>query len=248
MKALVLDGISRDFGGLRALDNINLTVEMGERRGIIGPNGAGKTTLFHLISGVLTPSMGNIYLFGKNITQVPAYKRPSLGLGRTFQITKLFPKLSVLQNVLLGVVARDNARFSLARPAIFYPHLFTSAQRLLDMWDLWDKRDMRASSLGYGEQRQIEIILALAANPKVLLLDEPTAGLTASESKSVCSMVEALPRDITMLIIEHDIDSASKMVDRATVLNMGRVIADSSWQELRNDSEIQDIYLGVQRP
>jgi branched-chain amino acid transport system ATP-binding protein len=246
MKALVMENVSKNFGGIQALLDINLSIAVGERWGLIGPNGAGKTTLFHLISGVLPLSQGSISLFGVDITRMPSYKRPSLGLGRTYQITQLFSKLTVLGNVLMGLMAPDPARFSLLRPITSYPHLIARRQELLEMWGLWEKRDVPVCDLSYGEQRQLEIILALAPKPKLLLLDEPTAGLAAAETEAVCSMIQALPGNITMFIIEHDMDTASKLVDQVTVLNMGKMLAEGSWEQIRTNRQVQDIYLGAQ--
>ena len=246
MKALVVEHAYKNFGGIQALYDVNLSIDLGERRCLIGPNGAGKTTLFHVISGAIAPSQGSVLLFDVDITRMSPYKRPSLGLGRTYQITLLFPRLTVLENLLMGVMASDRAKFSLLRPTNSYQHLFDRRREVLEIWGLWEKRDVPVCDLSYGEQRQLEIILALAPEPKLLLLDEPTAGLAAAETEAVCSMIQALPRDVTLLIIEHDMDIACKLADQVTVLNMGKILAEGSWEQMRKNREVQAIYLGVQ--
>jgi branched-chain amino acid transport system ATP-binding protein len=244
MKALSVNDVTMNFGGLQALHKVKLTLDVGQRHGLIGPNGAGKTTLLHLISGVLSPSQGRISLFGVDITRMAPYKRAMLGLGRTYQITQLFPKLTVQDSVLMGVMASDSSKISLLRPISSYPRLIDRRAELLNEWRLWEKRDMLVCDLSYGEQRQLEIILALAIKPRLLLLDEPTAGLAAAERELVCSMVCSLPKDITMLIIEHDMDTAPKLVDSLTVLSWGEVIAEGTWEQIRINPKVQDIYLG----
>jgi branched-chain amino acid transport system ATP-binding protein len=246
MVALSVHRLSKKFGGIQALLDVSLSIQPGERRGIIGPNGAGKTTLFHIISGAIHPSSGGVFLFGADITHMPSYKRAAMGLGRTFQITSLFPGLTVLDNILLAVMAPDSAKLFLPRPIGAYPRLLARAEELLYTWRLSERRGIPVDSLSHGEQRQLEIILALASMPKLLLLDEPTAGLSPAETETVCSMLRSLPMDITMLIIEHDMDAASRLVDQVTVLNMGEVIAEGSWEQVRMNSRVKEIYLGTQ--
>jgi len=247
MKALQVEKVSKNFGGIRAINGIDLTIEIGERRGIIGPNGAGKTTLFNLISGLTQVSSGSISLFGTDISHMPARKRQGLGLGRTFQITELFPRLTVFNNVLLGALSLDSARFSLLRSIRSYKRLLADGQELLSRWGLWEKRDMAVSSLSYGERRQLELVVALASKPRFLLLDEPTAGLGTAETQAMCSMIQALGKEITLLIIEHDINAAIQLSEKATVLNFGEIIAEGSWDQIRGDSHVWEIYLGLKR-
>ena len=244
--ALAVDDLTRDFGGLRALDRVSLEVGEGERRVILGPNGAGKTTLFNLVTGLLEPTAGRIRLLGRDVTGLRAHARARLGLGRTFQITTLFPKLSVLDNVLLAVQGIDPARFALHRPRTGYPRLRARAERLLEDWGLADRRAVPARSLSYGEQRQVELILALATQPRVLLLDEPTAGLSPAETASVAALIEHFPRDVTILLIEHDMDVALELADRVTVLHQGRVLAEGTTDEMRKDARVTEIYLGAE--
>jgi branched-chain amino acid transport system ATP-binding protein len=242
--ALGVDRLTHDFGGLRALDDVTLAVGGGERRVILGPNGAGKTTLFNMITGLLSPLTGTIQLFGDDVTTLSPYRRARLGLGRTFQINTLFPRLTVLESVLLAVQGADAARFSLWRPRSVYRHLERRAQDLLAEWNLADRRDVPTRELSYGEQRQVELLLALAGRPRVLLLDEPTAGLSAVETAAVVGMIQRFPRDVTVLLIEHDMDVALTLAERVTVMHQGRVLADGTRDEVRADARVTEIYLG----
>jgi branched-chain amino acid transport system ATP-binding protein len=243
--ALAVSGLTHDFGGLRALNHVTLEVGAGERLVILGPNGAGKTTLFNIITGLLQPSAGRIRLFEHDVTALPPHRRARLGLARTFQITTLFPALTVLESVLLAVQGADRARFALLRPQTAFPQLFARAEALLDEWGLAERRAVPTRLLSYGEQRQVELILALAARPRVLLLDEPTAGLSPAETTSVAAMIRRFPRDVTILLIEHDMDVALALADRVTVLHQGDVLAQGSAEAIRRDPRVAEIYLGV---
>jgi branched-chain amino acid transport system ATP-binding protein len=242
--ALAVDRLAHQFGGLRALDDVSLQVAAGERLVILGPNGAGKTTLFNLVTGLLRPTAGRIRLFEQDVTALAPYRRARLGLGRTFQITTLFPRLTVLDNVLLAVQGADGARFTLHRPLASFPRIYAQAESLLATWGLTDRRDVPAQRLSYGEQRQVELLLALAGSPRVLLLDEPTAGLSPAETASVAAMVRRFPRDLTLLLIEHDMDVALELADRVVVLHQGRVLAEGDRDEIRRDARVAEIYLG----
>jgi len=242
--SLLIDGLSKNFGGLQALHDLSLEIRPGERRAIIGPNGAGKTTLFNLIGGQLSPSSGRIFLFGREVTKLPPFRRAALGLARTFQITTLFPNLTVMENMLLAVQALDGVRFVLYRPLTTYPHLLSQARSLLEQWQLWQKRHALVRQLSYGEQRQLEILLALASMPRVLLLDEPTAGLSAAETQQVVAMIQHLDPSITVLLIEHDMDVAFQVAQHITVLHQGRLLADGSAAAVRQDPRVAEIYLG----
>ena len=245
MTALEVDKLSHSFGGLTALSDVNLAVAPGERLAIIGPNGAGKTTLFNIITGILGPSAGRIRLFGRDVTRLPTHRRAQLGLARTFQITTLFPRLTVLDSVLLAVQGLDPVRFTLHRRRAAYGHLLERAESLLADWGLADRARQVTGQLSYGEQRQVELILALAGAPKVLLLDEPTAGLSPAETASVAEMIGRFSRDTTILLIEHDMDVALDLVDRVTVLYQGRVLASGSKDEIRRHPEVAAVYLGT---
>ena len=239
--ALRLDGVTKDFGGLRAVDGIALSVRPGERRALIGPNGAGKTTLFNLISGALPVTAGTITLFGRDVTNTPTYARAAQGLARTFQITNLFPDLTVLQNCLLAVQALTPTRFSMLRPVGAYGSLHARARATLESVGLEGVGDALVKNLSHGEQRQLEIALALAGRPRVLLLDEPTAGLSSAESRLMAGLDPA----ITVLMIEHDMDIALELSPHVTVLHYGRVIADGPRAEVRRDPQVREIYLGA---
>jgi branched-chain amino acid transport system ATP-binding protein len=242
--ALTLDNVSKHFGGLRAVDGVALAVRPGERRALIGPNGAGKTTLFNLISGALPVSSGRITLFGRDVTSAPAHHRAAQGLARTFQITNLFPDLTVLDNTQLAVQAHTAHRFSMLRPVRTFADLQGRARAILDSVGLASVAGAMVRNLSHGEQRQLEIALALAGRPRVLLLDEPTAGLSPAESRLMAGLLARLDPAITVLMIEHDMDIALELSPHVTVLHYGSVIADGSRDEVRADPQVREIYLG----
>jgi branched-chain amino acid transport system ATP-binding protein len=246
MKALRVDRLGHRFGGLRALDDICLDVEVGERLVILGPNGAGKTTFFNLLTGIYLPTAGHIHLFDRDVTHLAPHRRAQLGLGRTFQITTLFPRLSVRESVLLAVQGRNNSPFGFIRPRRALQHLTERAEALLARWGLSERGAARTHELSYGEKRQLELLLALAAEPRVLLLDEPTAGLSPAEAASVATMIRRFPRDVTILLIEHDMDIALDLAERVTVFHNGRVLATGTSHEIRQDPRVAEIYLGVE--
>ena len=217
----------------------------GERRALIGPNGAGKTTLFNLIAGVLPASSGRITLFGADVTRVAQHRRAALGLARTYQITNLFPTLTVAQNVLLAAQAHTPARFAMLRPVSRFTDLHARAHEALAAVGLEDRAGSPVRQLSHGEQRQLEIGLALAGEPRLLLLDEPTAGLSPAESRHMAQLLGTLDRAMTVLIIEHDMDIALEVARHVTVLHYGRVIADGSREVVRADPTVREIYLGA---
>lgn len=241
---LTLENLSKNFDGLEAVSQLNLKVRKGERRGIIGPNGAGKTTLFNLIGGNLKPSGGKILLFGKDITHVPTHHRAYLGISRTFQITNLFPKLTVLENLVLAAQALEKTKFVMMRPVTKFKHLYNKVDEILAKVGIVEKRHEVIRTLSYGEQRQTEVAMALLGEPQLLLLDEPTAGLAPAESSVMVSLLKALDKTITILIIEHDMDVAFELSDLITVLNFGKVLADGTKEEIRSNETVQQIYLG----
>jgi len=245
MRALAVADLSRNFGGVQALSHVSFEVEPGERRLIIGPNGAGKTTLFNTLSGALPASSGEVRLFDRDITYLPAYERARLGLSRTFQITNLLPRLTALENVLLAVQAAAQGAFAMHRRMSANAALFRRAEALLDEWGLLAIASHPARQISYGEQRQLDLLLALAIRPKVLLLDEPTAGLSVAEVVRVVGMVRSLPRDVTILMIEHDMDVAFDLADRITVLHQGRILAEGNTGTVRSNPQVADIYLGA---
>jgi branched-chain amino acid transport system ATP-binding protein len=243
--ALRLEGVSKSFGGLRAVDGVELAVRSGERRALIGPNGAGKTTLFNLIAGALPVTAGRISLFGADVTGMAQHRRAARGLARTFQITNLFPTLTVLQNVVLAAQACTPARFAMLRPVSRFAELEARARQALAAVGLDDRAGSRVRQLSHGEQRQLEIALALAGQPRVLLLDEPAAGLSQAEAQLMTALLQRLDPAITLLIIEHDMDIALEVARDVTVLHYGRVIADGPRDVVRADPMVREIYLGA---
>src|SRR5213083_1145403 len=243
--ALELRSVSKAFGGLRAVDDVALAVRAGERRALIGPNGAGKTTLFNLISGELPASSGTITLFGRDVTRAAAHRRAALGLARTFQITNVFSSLTVLENCLLAVQALSPVKLAMHRPLGRYADLHARARTTLEAVGLADRAGATAQHLSHGEQRQLEIGLALAGTPRLLLLDEPTAGLSPAESRQMAQLLATLDPAMTVLIIEHDMDIALEVARAVTVLHYGRVIADGTREEIRAHPMVREIYLGA---
>lgn len=243
---LVIDNLSKSFGGLPALAGIKMNLNRGERRVLIGPNGAGKTTLFNLISGFFPPSSGKIWIFGKDVTRMSIHKRAVLGVARTFQITNLLTSLSVLENILLPLQTRKPCRFVIYRPMSSFDYLYSKAQEILEPWELWEYREKKVHSLSYGQQRELEIIMALAQQAKLLLLDEPTSGLSPAETTNVVRMLCSLPQDVTILVIEHDMDVAFDLADTISVLHLGKLVAEGSAKEIQRNQMVQQIYLGRQ--
>jgi branched-chain amino acid transport system ATP-binding protein len=242
--ALQLHSISRHFGAVRAINDVTVKVAAGERRAVIGPNGAGKTTLFHVISGVIPPTSGRIELFGEDVSGLAIHRRIALGLSRTFQITNLFSNLSVRFNLVLALQGLSPSKFSMLRPLTAYRPLLLHADQLLEEWQLASRRDALVKELSYGEQRTLEILLGVAQSPKLLLLDEPTAGLSPAETSIAAALIHRLPRTIAILLIEHDMDVALQLCDSLTVLHLGEVLASGSKEEVRQDPRVQKIYLG----
>jgi branched-chain amino acid transport system ATP-binding protein len=245
---LRLDNVRKAFGGLVVTDNVSLHVAPGERRAIIGPNGAGKTTLFNLISGVLPVQSGQIWLGERDVTRLAMPERAQLGLGRTFQRNNLFLELPVLENVRLAVQHRHGLSGRLFAPVARYNAVADEAQQLLEQVGLGERASELASALAYGQQRALEIALALAMRPQLLLLDEPTAGMSPAETGQMIELIAALPRTLTLLIIEHDMDAVFRLADRVTVLSFGRVLAEGSHAEIRANATVQEVYLGHAAP
>ncbi|HVU44230.1 MAG TPA: ABC transporter ATP-binding protein [Xanthobacteraceae bacterium] len=246
MTALTIDNVSKNFGGVAALSGVSLGIEPGERRVLLGPNGAGKTTLFHTISGNVAPSAGRIALFGDDITRLRPDRRAQLGLARTFQITNLFPRLTVLDSVLLALDGASGGGMRLIHSPSRDRDMDAQARRLLERWGLAEASSRIVRTLSYGEQRQLEIALALAGKPRLLLLDEPTAGLSPAETRRVVAMVHELPRDMTIVMIEHDMDVAFELADRIAVMHLGRLIAEGDQAAIRSNQQVTDIYLGAE--
>jgi branched-chain amino acid transport system ATP-binding protein len=242
--ALRLQNVSKHYGAVRAVQDVSFEVQAGERRALIGPNGAGKTTLFHLVSGVVGVTAGRIEFFGSDVTSLPAHRRIALGMARTFQITSLFPELTVLENVILALQALEPTKFSMLKPLSDYGPLLARARALIDEWQLAARHDTMVKELSYGEQRTLEILLGVAQQPKLLLLDEPTAGLSPAETTAAAELIRRLPRATSILLIEHDMDVALQLCDSLTVLHLGEVLASGEKEDIRRDPRVQKIYLG----
>jgi branched-chain amino acid transport system ATP-binding protein len=244
MSALVVNNLSKAFGGLRVTNKVNLTVAPGERRLIIGPNGAGKTTLFNLITGELTPDSGSVALLGKNITGLPIRKRTHLGMARTYQIITLFGRDTIEHNVMLALLGLSPLRWN---PFIAFHrqgHLSGQARAALNRVGLEHIAARPLAETSYGERRRVEIAMALAQNPKVLLLDEPFAGLSIDERQDVRKLLQAIPRDVTIVMIEHDMDVALDFADRITLLHFGEVIVEGNRAEVVDNPRTREVYLG----
>jgi branched-chain amino acid transport system ATP-binding protein len=242
---LELRGLSKSFDGLDAVQGVDLAIYPGDRKAIIGPNGAGKTTLFNVITGVLPATRGEVLLFDRDITAWPPYRRTALGMARTFQVTSLFPKLTVLENVLLAIGGLQRLKFVMWRALSSYRHLQDKAQRLLEEAGYWDRRNVEVRNLSHGERRQIEIVLALASDPKILLLDEPAAGLASGESREMAVFLKRLDPDLAILLIEHDMDVVFGSVEHISVLHFGKLVESGSTDEIRRSARVQEIYLGA---
>ena len=241
---LQVENLAKRFGGIVATDNISLDVAQGELHAIIGPNGAGKTTLIAQLSGQLRADSGRIRFAGDDITALPPYKRSLLGLARSFQITSLFLDLSVLDNVALAVQAHAGHSFHFWRDARKDEALRAPARAALERAGLADRADWPAAALSHGEHRQLELAMALAGQPRMLLLDEPMAGLGPEESARMVSMLRALKSELTILLVEHDMEAVFALADRITVLVYGRVIASGAPDDIRANAKVREAYLG----
>ena len=239
------EGLAKSFGGLRALDGVDCALRSGELRAVIGPNGAGKTTFFNLITGLLPPTAGRIFFKGEEITGLPPHRVARKGIGRTLQITSLFPGLTVYENV--WIAAQSRRRFF--NPFVHFSSLKDverKAHEVLEVLGLRDKRHELASNLSHGDQRLLEIGLALSTSPSLLLLDEPTAGLGVQETREVARMIKGFARNTTIILVEHDMDVVMSVADTITVLDQGRVIAEGTPEEIQRSPRVREAYLGVE--
>lgn len=241
---LTIKDLVKRFGGLVATDHANLTVRAGEIHALIGPNGAGKTTLIHQISGALQPDSGSLIFGAEDISRMSMHSRVRLGLARSYQITNVYKKFSVLDNVDLAVQARTGTSMSFLRPFHRERQTFDQARDVVERIGLSHRMDALALNLAHGEQRQLELGLALATHPKLLLLDEPMAGMGPDESESMVALMEKLRADVTMLLVEHDMDAVFRLADRISVLVYGRVVATGTPEEIRRNPEVRKAYLG----
>jgi branched-chain amino acid transport system ATP-binding protein len=244
MSALAVRGLDKSFGGLRVTAEVSFAVEPGERRLIIGPNGAGKTTLFNLITGELAPDRGTITLFDRDITPVPSRRRPHLGIARTYQIITLFPRDTLLRNVTLSLLGLSSLRWNPLIRLARQRALIGQAREVLARVALDHLADRPLAKTSYGERRRVEIAMALAQNPRVLLLDEPFAGLSIEERRDVLRLVTGIPRDVTIVMIEHDMDVALDFAERISVLHFGEVVVEGTRAEVVAHPRTREIYLG----
>jgi branched-chain amino acid transport system ATP-binding protein len=241
---LSLRNLSKRFGGVVAVDGVTLDVAAGEVHALIGPNGAGKTTLIHQISGTLSVDVGEIFFLEKDITRLPAHQRVAAGLARSYQITSIFRRFSVLDNLALAVQARSGSSFSFWRPVAEEAALFDEARRIASQVNLTQKLDAVASTLSHGEQRALEVGLALATRPKLVLLDEPMAGMGPEESKRMIELIGRIRTDLAVLLVEHDMDAVFRLADRISVMVNGRLIATGFPEQIRMNEEVRKAYLG----
>ncbi len=231
------------FGGVTAIDGVTLAVERGARWAVIGPNGAGKTTLFKTISGEVRPTRGRVHLFGKDMSRSEPYVKAQAGLARTYQVTELFKTLTVEENLAIAAQARTRSRLACWRPLRMRGTIDERIRKALAQLQLTERRATRVSELSHGEQRQLEIAMALAADPDLLLLDEPAAGLSAAERVLMRELVDSLSRDLTIILIEHDMEIALDLVERVLVLDNGVPIAEGPPDEIRTNQRVRDVYL-----
>jgi len=242
--ALAVRDLQKSFGGLQVTSRVSLTVEPGERRLIIGPNGAGKTTLFNLITGELAPDGGSISLFDRDITRLPGRRRTHLGIGRTYQIITLFPRETLLRNVTLSLLGLSPLRWNPFVRLDAQAALVTGARAVLARLGLDALAERPVGETSYGERRRVEIAMALAQAPRVLLLDEPFAGLSIEERRDVLALVAGIPRDVTIVMIEHDMDVALDFAEKITVLHFGEVVVEGTRADVVAHPRTREIYLG----
>ena len=241
--ALELRGVTKMFGALAAISDVTMTVRSGERRAVLGSNGAGKTTLFNCVTGDFPPTSGTIRLFGEDLTRFPAHERVRRGLRRTYQISLLFGGLTLADNVYLACGGVSRNRFSMLRPRRGDP-LVERAEELISAVNLTSSAETLVSELSYGQQRQLEIALALAGAPRLILFDEPAAGLSPAERGELVRILTGLPEHIGFVIIEHDMDVALRVAESVTMMHNGRVFKEGTPEEIEDDPEVQDLYLG----
>jgi branched-chain amino acid transport system ATP-binding protein len=241
--ALELDGVARHFGALVAFTDVTMRIAAGERRAVLGSNGAGKTTLFNAISGDFIPSAGSIRFFGEDVTELAVHERIRRGLRRTYQISQLFMGLSVLDSVYLACRGVSRGRFSLLRPKADDVHM-VQARTILNVVHLDSDADILVAMLSHGRQRQLEIALALAGAPRFILFDEPAAGLSPAERRDLVALLNALPKHVGFIIIEHDLDVALRVSEHVSMMHNGRIFKEGTPAEIEADPQVQEIYLG----
>jgi branched-chain amino acid transport system ATP-binding protein len=245
MDILRIENLTKNFGGVKVLDDVSFCVQPGERLLIIGPNGAGKTTLFNLIGGQLRPTSGKLFFSGQDITNKPAHERAQIGIVRSFQLLTLLPNLTVLDNTLLTFHGCSLSRFNLFRNWLSYKQIMYKTEKALILANLWDKRNEPVKLLSYGDQRRMEVVLSMALEPKLLLLDEPTNGLTSVESAEIVKLIHELGKEVTVLVVAHDIDFVFEVAERINVLYYGKLLVSGCPDEIRNNVKVKEIYMGI---
>ena len=247
MPLLQVTGLFKDFSGLKVLLGIDLKLEQGERHAVIGPNGAGKSTLFNVITGKYVPSRGKITFKSHDITGLPPYKITRLGLARSFQVTNIFRAMTVFENVRNAVLSRNGVRYSIFPTLAKMRAISDETERVLDLIGILDRKDELAGKLAHGHQRALEIGMTIAMDPELILLDEPTAGMSSTESRETVKLIEKVTEGKTLLIVEHDMDVVFSIANRITVIYYGQVLAAGTPEAIRNDQQVKDAYLGEER-
>jgi branched-chain amino acid transport system ATP-binding protein len=246
MEALRVEGLSKNFGGVEALKDVTFAVETGEKLAIIGPNGAGKTTLLNVVNGQLSANSGRIYFMGRDITRLAVHERAHLGMARAFQSSTLFPSMSILNNLLLAIHGMRPSRRHMFRSFKTYTEYGSEAERHLKSVNLWEKKDDMVNDLSHGEQKRLEIAMSLALEPKLLLLDEPSAGLTTGESSDVAAILRHLGPTITILIVAHDMDLVFGIADHILVLHYGEILCRGTPDDVQCNVKVREIYIGIE--
>lgn len=244
MNILETSAITHDFSGLQVLFDVNLEITEGERHAVIGPNGAGKTTLFNVITGTYRPSEGEVFFKGKEITGFKPHRLVRLGMGRSFQITSTFSRLTAFQNIRMGILSKRGIRFNMFRMLDKMQDVTAETDEVLKRINLDGERNVPASMLSYGKSRSLEISMALATDPELVMLDEPTAGMSKDETHHAVELIRRLTEGKTLVIIEHDMDVVFSLADRITVLHLGAVLASGAPEDIRTDQAVKDAYLG----
>jgi branched-chain amino acid transport system ATP-binding protein len=244
MSILATKGLYHDFKGLKVLFDVNIEINERERHAIIGPNGAGKTTLFNVITGTYEPSKGQVYFKDQEITGFKPHQLTRLGMGRSFQITSTFTRLTAFQNIRMGVLSKRGIRFNLFQLLDSMQEVTEETEEILKRINLHGERDVPASALSYGKSRSLEISMALATDPELVMLDEPTAGMSVDETRTAVELIRKLTEGKTMVIIEHDMDVVFSLADRITVLHLGKILASGAPEEIKDNQAVKDAYLG----
>jgi len=244
MNILETKALYHDFSGLKVLFDVNLEISEGERHAIIGPNGAGKTTLFNVITGTYHPSQGDVFFKGRKVTGFKPHKMVRRGMGRSFQITSTFSRLTAFQNIRMGILSKREIRFNMLRMLDNMQDVTAETEEVLKRINLDGERDIPASQLSYGKSRSLEISMALATDPDLVMLDEPTAGMSVDETHNAVELIRKLTEGKTMVVIEHDMDVVFSLADRITVLHLGTILASGPPEEIRDNQAVKDAYLG----